>query len=137
MDVGGGQGALLHGILCANPKLHGVLFDQPSVVAGAESLRTGAIAQRCEIVGGDFFQAVPEGADAYLMRVVLHDWNEPQQSLFEPAKLAEQVRKIGFAEVSDFGPDEAEARYFKDRTDALRPLALNHYMRARVGTRST
>ncbi len=62
---------------------------------------------------------------------------EPQQSFFEPAKLAEQVRKIGFAEVSDFGPDEAEARYFNDRTDGLRPFALNHYMRARVGIRST
>jgi methyltransferase (TIGR00027 family) len=62
---------------------------------------------------------------------------EPQQTFFEPAKLAEQVRKIGFAEVSDLGPDEAEARYFKDRTDGLRPLALTHYMRARVGTRSS
>jgi hypothetical protein len=42
-----------------------------------------------------------------------------------PAKLAEQVRKIGFAEVSDFGPDEANARYFKDRTDGLRTYPLN------------
>jgi methyltransferase (TIGR00027 family) len=61
---------------------------------------------------------------------------EPQQTFFEPAKLAEQVRKIGFAEVTDFGPDEAEARYFEDRTDGLRPSRLNHYMRARVGPRS-
>jgi methyltransferase (TIGR00027 family) len=66
-----------------------------------------------------------------------HVRGEPQGTFFEPAKLAEQVRKIGFAEVSDFGPDDAEARYFNDRTDALRPLALNHYMRARVGPRST
>jgi len=58
---------------------------------------------------------------------------EPFQSLFEPAQLAEQVRKLGFAEVSDLGPDEMEARYFTDRTDALRPSAGNHYMRARVG----
>jgi methyltransferase (TIGR00027 family) len=62
---------------------------------------------------------------------------EPQRSFFEPAKLAEQVRKLGFAEVSDFGPDAANARYFKDRTDGLRTHPLNHYMRARVGTRST
>ena len=61
---------------------------------------------------------------------------EPLRSFFEPAKLAEQVRKI-FAEVSDFGPEDAAARYFKDRTDGLRPSALNHYMRARVGTRSS
>jgi len=62
---------------------------------------------------------------------------EPQGTFFEPAKLAQQVRKVGFAEVSDFGPDEAEARYFKHRSDGLRPLALSHYMRARVGPRST
>ncbi len=76
VDVGGGQGALLHGILSANPKLRGVLFDLPSVVAGAASLLSGSITGRCEIVGGDFFQAVPEGADAYVMRVVIHDWND-------------------------------------------------------------
>jgi methyltransferase (TIGR00027 family) len=62
---------------------------------------------------------------------------EPQTSFFDPAKLAEQVRKIGFAEVSDFGPDGAEARYFNGRTDGLRPTPLNHYMRARVGSRFT
>ena len=76
VDVGGGQGALLHGILSANPKLRGVLFDLPSVVAGAASLLKGPIAGRCDVVGGDFFVGVPEGADAYLMRVVLHDWND-------------------------------------------------------------
>jgi len=62
---------------------------------------------------------------------------EPQGTFFEPAKLAEQVRKIGFAEVSDLGPDEAEARYFNGRTDGLRPFALTHYMQARVGQRFT
>jgi len=76
VDVGGGEGALLHGILSANPKLRGVLFDLPPVVAGAAALRSGAMTGRCEIVGGDFFQTVPEGADAYLMRVVIHDWND-------------------------------------------------------------
>ncbi|HUA34488.1 MAG TPA: SAM-dependent methyltransferase [Candidatus Binataceae bacterium] len=62
---------------------------------------------------------------------------EPQTTFFEPAKLAEQVRKVGFAEVTDFGPDEATARYFTGRTDGLRLHSLNHYMRARVGPRST
>ncbi len=62
---------------------------------------------------------------------------ESQGTSFEPASLAEQVRKIGFAEVTDFVPDEAEARYFRDRTDGLRPQRLNHYMRARVGPRPT
>jgi methyltransferase (TIGR00027 family) len=60
---------------------------------------------------------------------------ESQGTSFEPGKLAEQVRKIGFAEVTDFGPEESAARYFNDRTDGLRPAAPNHYMRARVGPR--
>jgi methyltransferase (TIGR00027 family) len=58
---------------------------------------------------------------------------EPMQSFFESAKLAEQLRKLGFAEVSDLGPDEVKARYFTRRADSLQPSVLNHYMRARVG----
>ena len=63
------------------------------------------------------------------------DRGELFHSFFEPAKLAESVRELGFAEISHFGPDDVQARYFADRTDALRPSALNHYMRARVGAR--
>ncbi|MBV8771237.1 MAG: methyltransferase, partial [Deltaproteobacteria bacterium] len=76
VDVGGGQGALLHEILAANPKLHGILADLPAVIAGATALRTGATANRCEIVGIDFFKEVPQGADAYVMKTVVHDWND-------------------------------------------------------------
>jgi SAM-dependent methyltransferase len=76
VDVGGGQGGLLHGILSANPKLRGVLADLPAVVTGATALRTGAIAERCEIVGIDFFEAVSERADAYMMKAIIHDWND-------------------------------------------------------------
>jgi methyltransferase (TIGR00027 family) len=61
---------------------------------------------------------------------------EPLLSFFEPARLAEEVRKLGFAEVSDFGPDEAAARYFAGRSDGLRPFASSHLMKARVGPRS-
>jgi hypothetical protein len=74
VDIGGGHGGLLHAILSANPKLHGVLADQASVVASASTLRTGAIANRCTIEGVDFFASVPEGGDAYIMKWVLHDW---------------------------------------------------------------
>jgi SAM-dependent methyltransferase len=76
VDVGGGHGALLHGILSANPKLRGVLVDLPSVVAKAEKLRSEAVSPRCEVVGGDIFEAVPRGADGYLARLVIHDWND-------------------------------------------------------------
>jgi SAM-dependent methyltransferase len=74
VDVGGGEGALLRDILAATPRLKGVLFDLSAVVAGAGGILTGEIAARCEIVGGDFFDSVPEGADAYLMKGVIHDW---------------------------------------------------------------
>jgi O-methyltransferase len=74
VDVGGGEGALLRDILAATPKLQGVLFDLPQVVAGASKLLKGDFAARCQIVGGNFFDSVPEGADAYLLKGVLHDW---------------------------------------------------------------
>jgi hypothetical protein len=70
-DLGGGHGALLHGILSAYPKLRGILADLPAVAAGA-ALQTGTTADRCEVVGMDLFEAVPEGADAYLMKYVIH-----------------------------------------------------------------
>jgi methyltransferase (TIGR00027 family) len=61
---------------------------------------------------------------------------EPFKSFFEPNLLAQQLQKLGFAELSDLGPDEAAARYFSGRADGLRPLASEHFMRARVGPRS-
>ena len=76
VDVGGGHGALLSGILAANPKLRGVLADQPEVVADAWAVRSGPLADRCEVRAINFFEAVPEGADAYLMKSIVHDWND-------------------------------------------------------------
>jgi hypothetical protein len=76
-DIGGGKGTLLAAILRANGHLRGVLFDLPAVVANAgEVLRAAGVADRCEIVPGDFFAGVPEGADAYIMANVLHDWDD-------------------------------------------------------------
>lgn len=77
MDVGGGQGALLAAILLRNPLQRGILFDQPQVVEGARAvLQTASVAERCQVVGGDFFLAVPEGADAHVMKWILHDWDD-------------------------------------------------------------
>jgi hypothetical protein len=75
-DIGGGLGGLLGGILAANPHCRGVLFDQPHVVARAPELlaRLGVL-DRCEVVGGDFFQGVP-AAELLLLKAVLHDWND-------------------------------------------------------------
>jgi DNA-binding transcriptional ArsR family regulator len=77
VDVGGGQGGLLAEILSANPHLHGVLFDMPTVVAGAaEKLARAGVADRCTVVSGDFFDSVPNGGDAYLLSNVIHDWDD-------------------------------------------------------------
>jgi SAM-dependent methyltransferase len=77
MDVGGGNGMLLEGVLAAHPKLRGILFDLPHVAERARSrLREVGLADRCAVAGGDFFAAVPEGADACMLKHVIHDWND-------------------------------------------------------------
>lgn len=74
-DLGGGVGTLLAAILERYPAVHGVLFDQPDVVAGAEPvLQAAGVTDRCQVVGGSFFDSVPTGADAYLLKAVIHDW---------------------------------------------------------------
>ncbi|WP_439405052.1 methyltransferase [Bradyrhizobium sp. DASA03076] len=76
-DIGGGQGQLLAGILAANKALRGTLFDQPHVVShAADVLNRHGVADRCEIVAGSFFESIPEGADAYVMRAIIHDWDD-------------------------------------------------------------
>jgi hypothetical protein len=77
VDVGGGHGALLAAVLGAHPRMHGVVFDQPHVVAGAPAvLEAAGVADRCEIASGSFFDAVPPGADAYVLKAILHDWDD-------------------------------------------------------------
>ncbi len=79
VDVGGGQGAFLGALLRQHPAPEGVLFDQPHVVAGAEgALRAMEVGHRCQVVGGSFFEAVPEGGDAYVLKAILHDWEDEE-----------------------------------------------------------
>ena len=79
VDVGGGNGFLLAAILARNPGSRGILFDQPHVVAGAATvLEQAGVADRCEVVGGSFFEAVPGGGDAYLMKSIIHDWEDAE-----------------------------------------------------------
>ena len=77
VDVGGGNGSLLTSILIANPTMQGVLFEQPSVIAGAKDL-IGAegVSERCELVAGDFFESVPSSGDAYILRYILHNYDD-------------------------------------------------------------
>ena len=74
-DLGGGNGALLAALLRRHPHLRGHLLDQPHVVAAAPALLAAAgVADRCEVHPGDLFVAVPPGADAYVLKSILHDW---------------------------------------------------------------
>jgi len=77
VDVGGGQGLLLKEILLAYPTARGILFDQPQVIASAHQVPISAeLAQRYRLVAGSFFESVPENGDAYLLKAILHDWDD-------------------------------------------------------------
>ena len=77
VDVGGGHGLLLASILEKYPQMSGVLFDAPSVIEGANDvIEAHDVGGRCETVGGDFFASVPAGGDAYIMKHIIHDWED-------------------------------------------------------------
>jgi hypothetical protein len=77
IDVGGGDGTLLAGILGAGERLRGVLFDLPSALADAPRvLGDAGVADRCTVVPGDFFVQVPPGGDVYVMKQILHNWDD-------------------------------------------------------------
>jgi SAM-dependent methyltransferase len=79
VDVGGGHGTFLAGILERYPALQGVVFDLPEVVQGAtKRLAERGLSGRCKVTGGSFFERVPDGADAYVMKFILHDWDDEQ-----------------------------------------------------------
>ncbi|WP_280492696.1 methyltransferase [Nocardia asiatica] len=78
VDVGGGEGTLLTEILRRAPRSRGILFDLPEVVAAAPArLAELGLAERCAVRSGSFFDSVPEGGDAYILKHILHDWAEP------------------------------------------------------------
>jgi len=77
VDVGGGNGLLLERLLAHRPGLRGVAFDQPHVVAeAAELFRAAGVADRVEIMGGNFFKKIPAGHDVYVLSSILHDWDD-------------------------------------------------------------
>jgi len=81
-DIGGAYGALLAAILKNSPSLTGILFDQPHVAAKATAhLTESGVSERCRVVGGDFFNHVPDGADCYILKSVIHDWNDREAGL--------------------------------------------------------
>jgi O-methyltransferase domain/Dimerisation domain len=77
VDVGGGHGAFLAAVLTTNPATRGVLFDQPHVVADAgRVLEAAGVSERCEVVAGSFFDTAPPDGDAYLLKAIVHDWED-------------------------------------------------------------
>lgn len=77
IDIGGGEGRMLSGILEAYPKLRGVLFDLPYVIDDArEQVGQTRVNNRFEFESGDFFTNVPKGADAYILKSIVHDWDD-------------------------------------------------------------
>jgi hypothetical protein len=77
VDVGGSHGMLLSAILRRYSGPHGVVLDLPRAIEGAQrSIAAGGLTKRCESVAGNFFESVPAGADAYVLKQVIHDWDD-------------------------------------------------------------
>jgi len=95
VDVGGGHGALLSAILKARGEAHGILFDLPHALAGArECLENTGLADRCKLLAGDFFESVPSGGNVYILKNVLHDWDDERaaQSCTTAAALSQPAQ---------------------------------------------
>jgi hypothetical protein len=126
VDVGGGHGFLLATILRANPTMRGILFDLPDVVAGAgQVLENLAARDRCEIVGGSFFEALPKGGDAYVLRQIIHDWDD-ERALGILRNCRAAVTRTGKVLV-------IERQILPDHREAMRVLHADLQMLVNVG----
>ena len=119
VDVGGGYGQLLCSILAANPSLQGVLFDMAHATGRlAPHFEAAGVAHRCELATGDFFKTVPQGADVYLLKSILHDWDDERclvilrncRRAMQPAARLLIVERIASERVSASPHDQAVAR---------------------------
>jgi hypothetical protein len=90
VDVGGGNGSLITTVLQRTPRLCGLLYDLPHVIERAKSnLAAAGVADRCTTAAGSFFESIPAGGDAYLMRHIIHDWDDERCR-----KILGNVRKV-------------------------------------------
>lgn len=107
VDVGGSHGVLLMTLLGKFPNARGILFDLPETIASAsDTIANSGMANRIEAVSGDFFKAVPAGADLYLLKQVLHDWSD-EQSVAILSSIRKAIRDDGRVAVLDqILPDE-------------------------------
>ena len=87
VDVAGGHGLLLATILSRYPRLRGTLYDRPDVIEGAKSGPLVPVMDRCTLAAGDMFSSVPAGADAYIMKYIIHDWpDEPCRKILRACR---------------------------------------------------
>ena len=116
VDVGGGHGALVAALLEAHPQLAGVVFDVASVVADARRrLADAGLAARATCVAGDFFAAVPSGGDTYLLKSVLHNWDDAAAARILRRchqAMSRRARLLVIERVIPWGNTPAEAKLF-------------------------
>ena len=114
-DIGGGVGTLLAAILDRYPRVRGVLFDQPAVVAGAAPVLLAAgLTERCRTVGGSFFDSVPAGADAYVLKSIIHDWRDEEAIAVLRAcrrAMGDDARLLLVEQLIGRGPDPAHTAF--------------------------
>ncbi len=116
IDVGGGTGMLLGAILRRHTALRGTLFDLAHVIERApEVLRAADVADRCELTAGNFFDGVPAGHDAYLLKWIIHDWDDTRC-----IAILRACRRA----MSELGTLLVVERVLSDRTT---PAELDHY----------
>ena len=130
VDVGGGHGRLLAAILKANPRMRGTLFDRPEVVDAAGELERSGVADRAEKVGGDFFEALPKGRELYVLKTVVHHWDDGHVvTILEKCReaMADGARLVVIESVVP-GPNQAHASKLAD----LNMLVLSHGGRERT-----
>lgn len=124
VDVGGGQGALVAALLTAHPHLRGVVLDQPHVVAQAPAvLEAAGVADRAEVAAGSFFEALPAGADAYVMKAILHDWDDEEaQRILRSCRAAIPSHGVLLVVERDLGlPNQAPDAKFSDLNMMIGP----------------
>lgn len=135
IDVGGGQGALLAAILKANPHLQGILFDRREVIEATQMIQAASVSDRCRLMAGNFFETVPSGGDLYVLKMIIHDWDDELSiKLLSNCRAAmnDGARLLVIESVVPLG-NEAHPSKFMD----LNMLVLNHGGRERTAAEYT
>lgn len=131
IDVGGGTGALLAAILGANPHLRGAVFDLPAGLNGADEYLAGkGVRERCDVIAGSFLESVPHGYDLYVLKHIVHDWDDERASVILRACRAAMGERSRLLLVERLAPEHAA-----DSADAREVFILDMEMMVVLGGR--